>query len=226
MVDYTKRPKSGGGVVPPAAGGPISLTKRGQTVSLTKGAAAGGSGPIRVNLNWEQRAAAPEGKGFMKKLKAAATPPLDLDLGCLWELTDGTKGVVQALGNVFGSLDAPPYIQLDKDDRAGTSSDGENLLVNGKHAAQIKRLAVFAFIYQGAPNWSQAGGVVTIHPPAGEPVTIQLDETTDGKGMCGVCLITGDAGGFEVERLVQYVSRHSELDEMLGWGLNWRAGRK
>jgi len=215
-ISYSKRP---------APSGPISLTKRGQQVSLTK-RGGGASGPVRINLNWNQQ---PQntGKGFLSKLKAAGGGGgIDLDLGCLVEMADGSKGVVQALGNSFGSLTQPPFVMLDKDDRSGSASDGENLLVSEKHSAEIKRLAVFAFIYQGAPNWSAAGGVVTIYPPHGETVTIKLDDTRDGVGMCSICMIHGGDDGFVVEREVQYISNHRDLDEMYGWGMTWTRGSK
>ena len=159
----------------------------------------------------------------MKRLTSGGN--IDLDLGCLWELTTGHKGVVQALGNAFGDLDGPPFVKLDKDDRSGAATDGENLLVSGEHSQYIKRLAVFAFIYEGVKKWSQADAVVTIHSGDG-PVTINLDETRDGVGMCAVCIVESTPSGFAIERQVQYVSGHRELDEMFGWGLNWRAGRK
>lgn len=235
-IDYSKRGGGGGGggsstPAAPPGGGAISLTKRGEKVALTKGAS---SGNLRINLNWDAvpPTRAPQqqsgGGGFMKKLKAAAaggTGAIDLDLGCLFELTDGRKGVVQALGNAFGDLQQPPYIKLDKDDRSGQATDGENLFFNGAKVAEIKRMAVFAFIYEGAKNWSQANGRVTIHPPSGPEVTINLDETRDGVGMCAVCLIHG-GDGFEVERQVQYLKGHRELDAEFGWGMQWSAGSK
>lgn len=219
-IDYRKTPAA-----PAAPSGPVSLTKRGQTVNLTKG----GSGrPVRVNLNWNQRAGASSGGGgFLKRLSGGGSGGgIDLDLGCLFELADGRKGVVQALGNQFGSLDGPPYVQLDKDDRSGTATDGENLFVSGEHSTSIRRLAVFAFIYEGVAQWSQADGRVTIHPPEGSPVEIALDETRDGVGMCAICLIQGTASGFTIERQVQYIRDHRELDAMFGWGMKWRAGSK
>jgi len=227
-IDYTKRPSKGS--TPPAAAappsGPISLTKRGQQVNLTKG----GGGPVRINLNWNQQPPQDSGGGGMLKRALAKAAGggggIDLDLGCLVEMADGTKGAVQALGNSFGSLDQPPWVKLDKDDRSGSASDGENLFVSEKHAADIKRLAVFAFIYQGAKNWSQAGGRVTIHPPSGSPITIELDETRDGVGMCSICLIHGGPNGFTVQREVQYVSDHRELDKMYDWGMSWARGSK
>ncbi len=89
------------------------LTKAAPSVSLTKSGGAGGV--LRVNLNWNARPAG--GGGFFKK-----TQQLDLDLGCLWEFTDGTKGVVQALGNAFTAQPfgmSEPIISLDGDDRSG-----------------------------------------------------------------------------------------------------------
>ncbi len=206
---------------PAPAAGPISLTKRGQSVSLTKG----GTGPVRINLNWNQQAAPPSGGGLFKKL-TQGSGQIDLDLGCLFELADGRKGVVQALGNSFGALEQPPFIKLDKDDRSGAATDGENLLISAEHASQIKRIAVFAFIYEGAPNWSNAGGIVTIHTPAGAPITIALDETRDGVGMCAVCIIHGGPNGYTVERQVEYLKGHKQLDERFGWGMNWVRGSK
>lgn len=212
-IDYSKRPTSKSSA---ASSGPVSLTKRGQTVSLTKG----GGGQVRINLNWNQQ---PAGAGSLFKKRAGG---IDLDLGCLYELRDGSKGVVQAIGSSFGSLTTAPYVKLDKDDRSGAASDGENLFVSGAHSAEIARLVVFAFIYEGVPNWSKAGGVVTIHPPEGAPVRIELDETRDGKIMCAICLVQGGRDGFSVQREVQYVSGHRELDQLFGWGMSWTRGSK
>ncbi len=224
-IDYNKRPSKQPASEPASLvkKSPVSLTKRGETVSLTKGGAGGA--PLRINLNWDQKPAGATGGGFLKRL-AGGTGAIDLDLGCLFELADGRKGAVQALGGNFGALDEAPFVKLDKDDRSGTATDGENLFVSGAHAHEIKRLAIFAFIYEGAKNWSQAGGVVTIHPAEGAPVTIALDETKDGVGMCAICIVQGGRDSFSIERQVQYIGGHKELDELFGFGLNWRAGRK
>lgn len=214
-ADFTKQ-------APPPATGPVSLTKRGQSVSLTKG-----GGAIRINLNWNQSAPQPGGGGFMRKMTGGGgSGGIDLDLGCLIELSDGRKTAVQALGTMFGDLDKAPWIKLDKDDRSGAVSEGENLFISGDHSAQIKRIAVFAFIYEGAPNWSTAGGIVTIHQPQGAPITIALDETRDGARMCAICIIEGGPSGYTVRREVQYVGGHRELDELYGWGMDWVRGSK
>jgi tellurite resistance protein TerA len=211
---YEKAPAAAA-PAPPA--GPVSLTKRGQQVSLTKG-----GGAIRINLNWNQQAGASSG-GLFRKQQGGG---IDLDIGCLIELSDGRTTAVQALGSMMGALDRAPWIKLDKDDRSGSVSDGENLFISGDHAAQIKRVAVFAFIYEGTPNWSTAGAVVTIHQPQGEPITIALDETRDGARMCAICIIEGGPSGYTVRREVQYVSGHRELDSLYNWGLEWTRGSK
>ena len=136
MVDYTKRPSSTP-QPPPAGGGgggvslsKITLTKSAPSVSLAKG--SGASGRMRVTLAWNAR---PEGGGgggggFLKKLTGGGAKGIDLDLGCLFELQDGRKGVVQALGNAFGDLERPPYV-----DAVFARDDPKPALVQiGRHA--------------------------------------------------------------------------------------------
>ncbi|WP_037283708.1 TerD family protein [Saccharibacillus sacchari] len=195
----------------------IELTKRGDKISLEKKAGTNSIGEILINLNWNQR----QGTGFFGK-----TSGVDLDLGCLFELKDGYKGTVQALGRAFGSLDNEPYVMLDGDDRTGTKSGGENMRINGAHLRDIKRIVVYAFIYEGAANWAQADGVVTIKG-GGPDIVVRMDEHGSRKGMCAVAMITnvGDQT-FSIERLVEYFSGHRELDQAYGWGLRWTTGSK
>ena len=202
----------------------VTLTKASPTVSLTKGAAAGGI--MRVNLNWTARPAG-SGGGFLKKLMGAS-PAIDLDLACLYELADGSKGVVQALGNGFATDPGPtPVVRLDGDDRSGTNSEGENLFVDLSQLAKLKRVLVFAFIYEGVPNWAAADAVVTLHPPEGPPVEVRLDEHSANASMCAVAMLENVGGELVVRREVRYFSRgHTELDEAYGWGLRWERGRK
>ena len=94
----------------------ISLEK-GKKVNLRKQEKVG-LGEILVNLNWNNK---PAKKGFLGSLFGGGSKPIDLDLGCLYELKNGRKGTVQALGNAFGSLQQEPYIALDGDDRTQTA---------------------------------------------------------------------------------------------------------
>ena len=199
----------------------IELTKKGQSVNLHKQSAT--LGEIVVNLNWNQQQS---GGGLLANL-LGKNKGIDLDLGCLFELTDGSKGCVQALGNTFGSLQGLPYIQLDGDDRTGSVSGGENLRINGNQIAQIKRIVVYTFIYKSAANWAQADGVVTMSYPGGNDIVVRLDETRSNLGMCAIAMIENiNNETFRVQRLVEYFNGHVELDRAYDWGMQWRAGSK
>ncbi|WP_239335211.1 Tellurium resistance [Frankia sp. CiP3] len=225
-IDYSKR--SGGQESSPGrvSLSKVTLTKNTPSVSLSK---QGGGDRLHVNLNWTTQAGAATGGrgGFLKRVLGAVSSGIDLDLACLYELSDGRKGVVQALGDSFGSFAAPPYIQLDADDRTGASGGGENLFVNLARVGEIHRLLVFAFIYSGVPNFDQANAVVTLTPASGAPIEVRLDERAGNARMCAIALLTNSSGNdLVVNREVRYVSGHQDLDRAYGWGLNWAPGRK
>ena len=199
----------------------INLQK-GQKVSLEKKSPAG-LGEILVNLNWNAK---PAKQGFLSGL-FGGSQGIDLDLGCLFELKDGRKGAVQALGNSFGSLNQAPFISLDGDDRTGAAAAGENLWINGNQIAQIRRVMVYTFIYEGVANWQQADAVVTIKYPGAEDLIVKMDTYNSSNAMCGLALLENvNDETFSVEKIVQFYPGHRELDQAFHWGLNWKAGRK
>ena len=198
----------------------ISLEK-GKKVNLKKGGATG-LGEILVNLNWNAR---PAKKGLFGMFGGGQG--IDLDLGCLFELKDGRKGVVQALGNAFGSLVQPPFIALDGDDRTGAVTTGENLRIDGNKVALFKRILVYTFIYEGVANWQQADATVTIKYPGAEDLIIKMDSYNSSHAMCGLALLENiNDETFSVEKLVQFYPGHQALDAAFGWGMRWQAGRK
>ncbi|RKI69735.1 Tellurium resistance [bacterium 1xD42-67] len=199
----------------------ISLEK-GKKVSLKKGRSAG-LGEILVNLNWNTK---PAKKGLFGMF-GGGSQGIDLDLGCLFELKDGRKGVVQALGNAFGSLHQPPYIALDGDDRTGAVTTGENLRIDGDQISFFKRILVYTFIYEGAANWQQADATVTIKYPGAEDLIVKMDSYNSNDVMCGLVLLENvNDETFSVEKIVQFYPGHPQLDAAFHWGLQWRAGRK
>lgn len=182
-------------------------------------------GKITVNLNWNQKP--PQPKGLLGSVFGGSNKGIDLDLGCLFELKNGTKGAVQALGNAFGNLQNPPYIMLDKDDRSGSSSDGENLFINGGKISEINRILVYTFIYEGVPNWGETDGIVTIKPQFGDNIVVKLDEHDNKKTMCALALLENVKNEtFGIERQVRYFSGHQEMDKAYNWGLKWVSGSK
>ncbi|MBM7459031.1 tellurium resistance protein [Rhodococcus coprophilus] len=217
-IDYSKKPEQNTGGVNLDK---INLTKDAPTVSLSKGGSA--RGVTRVNLDWSR---GEQKKGFLAKLTGASNG-VDLDLGCLFELADGSKGVIQALGNSFGSLNTPPYIHLDGDDRTGSVAGGENMHINFERPELFKRVLIFAMIYQGAPNWAAVDGVVTLSPPSGPQIEVRLDSPNNGARICAIAMIESTGQGVTVNRLVEYIDgSQSDLDRKYGWGMKWQAGRK
>ncbi len=222
----------------PVSLGKVTLTKSAPSVSLTKGGATGDAArQPELDRAPRRPAGAPpeEKKGFLKKLQAAAeqrmnTGAIDLDLACLYEYTDGSKGVVQALGNAFRdkhTFGADPICWLDGDDRSGTATGGENLFVNLAHAAAIRRVLVFAFIYQGVPNWAAADAVVTLFPAEGGQIEVRLDEADNQSPLCSIAMLTNDGSGIKVNREIRYIrGSQSALDKEYGWGMNWARGSK
>ncbi len=200
---------------PPASRKRIDLSKR-QPVSLTK--PIQGYGKITINLNWSRG----EKKGWL----GTKSSGIDLDLGCMVELADGGKSVVQALGNSFGDYERPPYAKLLGDDRTGESTAGETLLINGGHWAAYRRVLVYAFIYEGVPNWATANAIVTVSAPGTPELVVRLDEHATGKGMCAIALLENEGGHIRVTKLIEYFAGHEPMDRAFGFGFRWQAGRK
>ncbi|MFE0191146.1 TerD family protein [Streptomyces sp. NPDC058989] len=238
-------PPPPGQPAPASAPGPIrltkvTLTKDAPVVSLTK--QGGTSGAMRVNLNWSSGGV---GKRLTKKLgrkamqamgaRGALLPSsgeLDLDLCALYELTDGAAGVVHPLGNNFGTLHAPPYIQLDGDDRTGSVAAGENLTINLDHQARIKRILIFVTVYAGARSFEGLSATVTLQPQHGAPVEFSLDACTVPSNVCALALITNTGSELVVQREARYlvpepgISPQRTVDYAYGWGLDWSPASK
>lgn len=233
-IDYNKRPSKPEQPAPaaaPSAGGggvslsKVTLTKSAPSISLKKG--GGGSGQLRVNLQWST-GAAPAKKGLFSKLTGGGGGGVDLDLACLWEFTDGSKGVVQALGNAFQApYQGAPIIRLDGDDRSGSNVGGENMFIDLSRIDEIRRILVFTFIYEGTPNWASADGVVTLFPTAGPEIEVRLDESDPGSPTCVIALLENRGGELVVNREVRYIrGGQADVDRAYGWGMEWARGRK
>ncbi|UGQ14076.1 Tellurium resistance [Yinghuangia sp. ASG 101] len=215
---------------PEAGGHKVTLTRSTPEVSLTQQGSA--TGTLRVNLNWNQSYEEAPGKprgGLFRPMEVQAPPlpqKIDLDLGCMWELVDGSKGVVQALGNLYGDFNQAPYIRLDHDDRTGSAS-GETMFINLDQVRLFRRLLIFVYIYDGTPAFDHANGVVSLFPNAGRPIDVRLDERSAGARTCAVALVENRDDDLTVRRVVRYIDGfQAELDRAFGWGLVWARGYK
>lgn len=202
----------------------ITLAKKGDTarLSLDKG-----TGDIVINLNWSRP---PSGTGLWNRLLGGAG--LDLDLGALIELQNGFKAVVQPLGNLFGTLDGPPWIAHSGDDRSGASAEGEFLRIRSGNWTHFKRACIFTYIYEGAPDWATAQGIVTVRVPNQPVLEVQMGQHNSASHLCAICMLANKGGQIEITQLMTFHdgSRkgtwQADLDAHYGWDMTWNRRTK
>jgi tellurite resistance protein TerA len=161
----------------------------------------------------------------------AERPPGVPDLCALFELTDGGRGVVQALGGATGSLREPPYIRLDgADTGAGRpGSGGTSVALNLDHADRFRRVLFFLTVQPGAAGFAGLRAAeVTLRPEHGAAIRFGLGACADLSTVCALALIQRDGPDLVVRREARYlvpprgVSPQRTADYAYGWGLNWR----
>lgn len=195
--------------------GTISLTKKGESkkISLSKGV----KNEITANLNWNGVIEVP-GLFFKKRVTA------DLDLACMYKLKNGRKGVIQALGNSFGSKTEMPFIMLDGDDRTGSSDAGETMFFTKPD--EIELAVIFAYIYEGTANWDKTGAKITLKQPNQEDIVIDIDRISVPKKFCVIATMQANGDDLNVSRVEEFFNAHREVDAKYGFGFNWTAGKK
>lgn len=235
-----KRPVQKFDTVGGASSYALELTKRAPMIPLTpKG---GATGTLRVGMSWRSRTTNLVGRSH-RGMNALRHPlqlfkpaevvghtqgmvNVDFDLACLYELTDGSKGVIQPLGGLLGEFSSPPYIKLSGDDRFGTAT-GETIYINLDHADEIKRMLIFVYIYDGTPAFARADVVVTLITGEGTTVEIGLVDPVEQARSCAVVMIEHEDGALIARREVKYVyGFQSEIDRLYGWGMSWGRGFK
>lgn len=208
----------------------ITLEKRGdaQKIDLTKRNTAQ---PIHINLNWMpvgENQPAPRERGFGAFLGSlfhrGQADQIDLDLGCMYELQNGERGVIQPLGGYFGDKNQDPFIFLDKDDRSGKAQDGENLYLYRPEL--IKRVLIFAFIYEGTNLFRSVQSRVQILDQNQYDISIYLDNPDERNPFCAVCLIENHSNQIQITKEERYFMDHEKADLFYRFGFNWRSGRK
>ena len=201
--------------------GKVTLAKTGDSRMVDLRKRDGGFQPLHVNLNWSgtnrQRK-----RGFLSMGGSAQAP--DLDLGCMFELLDGRKSVIQPLGGFFGNAHDAPWILLDKDDRTGAATDGENLTVY--RPDQLRRLLIFTLIYEGATDFRSVGGILTIRDGEGNETVVQLDNPDANRTFCAVCTFTNTGDSLQITKEERYFRDHEEADHFFQFGFRWKAGSK
>ena len=169
-----------------------------------------------------------EKAGFFGKLLGKATNQgVDLDIGCLYEMEDGTRGAIQAFGEKFGSYDSLPFMQLSGDERTGNAEGhDEHIMVNGAHWKDIKRVLVYIYIYEGAPRWSEINPQIILDVPGEDDLIVTLGAHDDALALCAVGGLENVRGGIKLTNYTEYFPGHYEMDRAFGFGLEWGDGQK
>jgi len=200
------------------------LGEPGQSIAISP--QKNGFEPILVGLAWDNIWV--EQAGFVGKLlKKARKIGVDLDIGCLYELQNGKRGAIQAFGEKFGDYDEPPFISLSDDERTGDKEGhDEYLLINGQKWNEIKRVLVYIYIYNGAPNWSTIKPQVVIDVPGENDLYVTLAAHDEKLALCAVGELENVRGGIKLTNRTEYFPGHEEMDRAFGFGLIWEDGMK
>ncbi len=186
---------------------------------------------IMIGCEWDNIAIkTDEDIGFFRKfLKKAKNinKGVDIDLGCLYEMKNGERGAIQALGNMHGNYNEPPYIQLSKDERTGDKEGyDEYIKINGKNWDKIKRILIYVYIYEGAVDWGQVKPQVQVMVPNEKPMVVTLDTKMQQLDLCVIASIENIRGGIKLTNSTEYFPGHEEMDRAFGYGLEWDDGIK
>lgn len=200
------------------------LNEPGSTIAVSPGPQ--GFEDMQIGVAWNNIHV--EERGFFGRLfKKTRKVGVDLDLGCLYEMQDGTRGAIQAFGNKFGSFDNPPYMRLSGDERTGDAEGHDEVIrVNGQHWNEIRRMLIYIYIYQGAPRWSEIRPQIIVDVPGEDDLVVTLRAHDDALAVCAVGGLENVRGGIKLTNYTEYFPGHYEMDRAFGFGLEWDEGRK
>lgn len=201
-----------------------SLSQPGQSVSVNP--SAKGIPDFHIGVAWHNMQVRQAGF-FGKVFKTMINVGVDLDLGCLYELQDGTRGAIQAFGEKFGAFDKPPYIRHSGDERTGnTGHEDERIFINGAKWGEIKKIIVYLYIYEGATKWAHIRPQVHIDLPGERDLAITLGAYDDALELCVLAELENVRGGIKLTNASEYFPGHAEMDRAYGFGLEWADGKK
>lgn len=167
-------------------------------------------------------------KGFFNKLlKRVTRQGIDIDLGCLYELHDGTRGCIQAFGDMYGNYDAAPFVTLSGDEKTGDASgDDEHIEVNGPNWNAIKRLLIYVYIYDGEHDWAAIKPQIQLRVKGHTPMIVTPDVHNNDLDVCAIAMVENMNGHIKITNHTEYFPGHAEMDRAFGFGLEWDDGRK
>jgi len=170
--------------------------------------------PLRLNLNW-----------WLPKGRPDEGSVADVDLGCLYETIDGSRGSVQAVGDAFGCQEQPPHIALRADDTTGHSERGEELVIARPDLVHFA--VVFASVYVGAGDFQGVGTELIVrHEQLDADIRVLLASPDPGLRWCAILACGTSGGQFAIVHQQRYFLSARHADRHYGFHLDWRSGIK
>lgn len=202
------------------------LSRPGETAIVNQ--PEGGLPDFEIGMAWDN-VPVREAKGFFDRFfkKTVQRKGIDMDLGCLYVLKDGSRGAVQAFGDTKGAFDTPPYLFLDGDERTGDKDGRDELIhLNGAHWEEIEKVLIYTYIYAGAQSFAEVRPQVQLLVPGETPVVVSLNARREELDLCAVAMIENIRGGIKLTTHLEYYPGHAEMDRAFGFGLQWEQGQK
>ena len=185
-----------------------------------------GFGKIKIGAAWNN-VKVPDTSFIGRMLKRSTDANVDIDLGCLYEMTDGRRGAIQALGRQMGHFNHAPFIKHSGDERTGDrDGDDEALFINGAQWPQIRRVLVYVYIYGGVTDWAQVRPQIQLYLPDSKPLVISLSTHMKDLALCAIAELVNIRDGISVTNFTEYFPGHAEMDRAHGFGLEWDDGDK
>ena len=127
-----------------------------------------------------------------------------------------------------GCYDQKPWIWHQGDDLSGSASnDGEYIHINPQGFSDMKRIDIYAMIYEGAARWDQTGAVITIKVPGNPDVIVNMGNHSKRDMHCVIASLDFQGNNqIKVTKRVTFHNGHEACDRAYSWGMRWRAGRK
>jgi tellurite resistance protein TerA len=187
-----------------------------------------GFGTMRISAAWDNITMAESKGGILGRfVKKVARQGVDIDLGCLYELQDGTRGCIQAFGEMMGNFNEVPFITLSGDERTGdTPGDDEFLRINGAQWNEIKRVLIYAYIYGGAASWSVIKPQIQLSIPGEYPMVVTPTVNKSELAVCAIAEMENIRNGLRLTNHSEYFPGHNEMDRAFGFGIAWTDGEK
>lgn len=182
---------------------------------------------IEIGLAWNNVIITqPEGL-INKMLAKKKRTGVDLDLGCLYQLKNDTRGCLQGFGELFGNYNNPPFIHHSGDEKTGDKEGHDEILeINGKKWSEIERIVIYTYIYEGPQLWADIEPEIELNIAGIEKMTYDIRAYKENIPMYGFVLLENIDGDIKLTDVSEYFAGHAELSRAFGFGIRWEDGEK